>query len=99
VPQEIVRLTSEEEFGVQLVDPRTAGGGKVAPERQWSEMVIGECEVSPKGARDDLVDTVMQALWFLRKSGEAQLGAERKGEGRHRLRPPSDRQSEPIYDV
>jgi predicted phage terminase large subunit-like protein len=115
VAQEIVRLTSEEEFGVQLVDPRKAGGDKVArayavqhlfenglvhaPERQWSEMVIGECEVFPKGAHDDLVDTVTQALWFLRKSGVAQLGAERTDEGRHRLRPPSDRQNEPIYDV
>jgi hypothetical protein len=62
-------------------------------------MVIGECEAFPKGAHDDLVDTVTQALWFLRKSGVAQIGEERASEGRRRLGPPGERQSEPIYDV
>ena len=115
VAQEIVRLSSDEEFGVQLIDPRKAGGDKVArayavqhlfenglvyaPERAWAELVIGECEVFPKGAHDDLVDTVTQALWFLRKSGVALLGDERGGDLRQRARPPGERQSEPIYDV
>jgi predicted phage terminase large subunit-like protein len=115
VAQEIQRLCGAEEFGVQLLDPRKAGGDKVArahavqhlfengliyaPERQWSEMVIGECEVFPKGAHDDLVDTVTQALWYLRKSGLALLGEERIAEQRRYARPPGERQSEPIYDV
>jgi len=38
------------------------------PERQWSEIMIGECEVVPKGARDDLVDTMMQTLWNARST-------------------------------
>jgi predicted phage terminase large subunit-like protein len=115
VAQEVVRLCGEEEFGVQLIDPRKAGGDKVArayavqhlfenglvyaPERAWSELVIGECEVFPKGAHDDLVDTVTQALWFLRKSGLALLGEERVGGSRRQSMPPGERQSEPIYDV
>ena len=115
VAQEMARLCGAEEFGVQLVDPRKAGGDKVArayavqhlfenglvyaPERAWSELVIGECEVFPKGAHDDLVDTVTQALWFLRKSGMALLAEERGEERRRREAPPGERRSEPIYDV
>jgi hypothetical protein len=59
----------------------------------------GECEIFPKGAHDDLVDTVTQALWFLRKSGVALLSEERAGDVRERSRLPGERQSEPIYDV
>jgi predicted phage terminase large subunit-like protein len=115
VAQEILRLCGGEEFGVQLVDPRKAGGDKVArayavqhlfenglvyaPERQWAEMVIGECEVFPKGAHDDLVDTVTQALWFLRKSGVAVLAEERQSASSGPWRAAGERRSEPIYDV
>jgi predicted phage terminase large subunit-like protein len=115
VAQEIVRLCGGEEFGVQLVDPRKAGGDKVArayavqhlfenglvyaPERQWAEMVIGECEVFPKGAHDDLVDTVTQALWFLRKSGMALLAEEPQSTPSGTWRVPGERRGEPIYDV
>lgn len=115
VAQEILRFCGGEEFGVQLVDPRKAGGDKVArayavqhlfenglvyaPERQWSETVIGECESFPKGAHDDLVDTVTQALWFLRKSGMALLAEERQGAPERPWRKRVERQSEPIYDV
>jgi predicted phage terminase large subunit-like protein len=115
VAQEVVRLCGEEEFGVQLIDPRKAGGDKVArayavqhlfenglvyaPERAWSELVIGECEVFPKGAHDDLVDTVTQALWFLRKSGLALLGEERVGGLRRQSMSLGERQTEPLYDV
>jgi len=70
-----------------------------APERAWAETVIAGCEIFPKGAHDDLVETVTQALWFLRKAGVAQLGDERAGGGPRRSRPPAERQSEPIYDV
>lgn len=111
VAQEIQRLCGGEEFGVQLVDPRKAGGDKVArayavqhlfenglvhaPERDWAELVIGECEMFPKGAHDDLVDTVTQALWFLRRAGLAPLAEERIAWRPERNPPPS----EPIYDV
>jgi predicted phage terminase large subunit-like protein len=114
VAQEIIRLCGAEEFGVQLVDPRKAGGDKVArahavqhlfeaglvyaPERQWAETVIGECETFPKGAHDDLVDTVTQALWFLRKSGLAVL-AEERAAAPMRWREAGTRSGERIYDV
>jgi predicted phage terminase large subunit-like protein len=115
VAQEIVRLLGEEEFGVTLIDPRKAGGDKVArayavqhlfengvvyaPERAWSETVISECEVFPKGTHDDLVDTVTQALWFLRKSRIALLVDERASDDRERQRVPGDLRQVPIYDV
>jgi len=115
VAQEITRICGAEEFGCQLVDPRKAGGDKVArayavqhlfenglvyaPERQWAEMVIGECEVFPKGAHDDLVDTVTQALWFLRKTGLAVLAEERRGEAVKDWRAGGAGRATPIYDV
>ena len=92
VAQEIVRLCSGEKFGVTLIDPRQAGGDKVArayaiqhlfenglvyaPERGWAEKVIAECEVFPKGAHDDQVDCLVQAIWWLRKHGMALLARE-----------------------
>ena len=112
VAQEIRRLCGGEEFGVELVDPRKAGGDKVArayavqhlfenglvyaPERHWAELVIGECEMFPKGAHDDLVATVTQALWHLRRAGVAPIAEERAA---WRREPPGARRSEPIYDV
>jgi predicted phage terminase large subunit-like protein len=115
VAQEILRLCGGEEFGVELADPRKMGGDKVArayavqhlfenglvyaPDREWAEMVIGECEVFPRGAHDDLVDTVTQALWYLRKSGIALLAEERQSDLRQSRLPPAERQSAPIYDV
>lgn len=81
--QEIRRLYSRSGFGVQLVDPK--GQDKVArvisiqhlfeagqvwtPDRDWADMVRDECGKFPKGAHDDLVDTVSGALRFLRDSG------------------------------
>jgi hypothetical protein len=37
--------------------------------RVWADMVITECESFPKGKNDDLVDTLVQALTFMRKTG------------------------------
>ncbi len=42
-----------------------------APDRDWAEMAIGECEKFPKGAHDDIVDAITQGLIFLRQSGFA----------------------------
>jgi predicted phage terminase large subunit-like protein len=45
--------------------------------RVWADMVVTEVESFPKGIHDDLVDTVSQAITFMRKSGMIQRGAER----------------------
>ena len=84
VAQEIRRLFADEGWSTQLVQPR---GDKVsrmysvqhlfsegmifAPDRDWAEQVIGECEKFPKGEHDDIPDSVSQALFFLRTTGWA----------------------------
>jgi hypothetical protein len=45
--------------------------------RVWADMVVTEVESFPKGRHDDLVDTVSQAINFMRRSGMIQRGAER----------------------
>ena len=45
--------------------------------RVWADMVVTEVESFPKGIHDDLVDTVSQAINFMRRSGMIQRGAER----------------------
>jgi predicted phage terminase large subunit-like protein len=73
-------------LGVELLDP-TKYGDKVArvhaiqhlfademiyaPDKSWADMVIDQCALFPKGARDDLVDSTSQALRYLRESGFA----------------------------
>lgn len=37
--------------------------------RKWAEMVIKECALFPRGTSDDLVDTVTQAIRWLRETG------------------------------
>lgn len=83
VGQELTRLYSNYGYSVELIDPK--GQDKVArayavqpifenetvfaPERSWADMVITECEQFPRGKHDDLVDTVTQALRWLRDRG------------------------------
>jgi hypothetical protein len=38
-----------------------------APNRDWAELVITEIEVFPKGRCDDLTDSTMQAIKYLRE--------------------------------
>jgi phage terminase large subunit-like protein len=40
-----------------------------APDTAWAEEVINEVSVFPRGANDDYVDTVSQALLWIRKNG------------------------------
>lgn len=47
-----------------------------APERDWSEMVIDEMAVFPKGRHDDLTDSSTQAIKYLREQGMAQTDEE-----------------------
>jgi predicted phage terminase large subunit-like protein len=84
VQNEIYRLIGRREIRVILVKPN---GDKVArlnatvpifesgivfaPEKDWSEMVIRQVASFPRGKHDDLVDTVSQALIYLRNTGVA----------------------------
>jgi len=68
VAQEIRRLYGAEDFAVQLINPGSldklarvysiqhlfSEGMIFAPDRQWADMVIRQCEVFPKGKHDDL---------------------------------------------
>lgn len=46
----------------------------------WADMVVTECASFPKGKHDDIVDTVTQALRFLRVTGMLSRGEERTAE-------------------
>lgn len=79
VANEIRRLYSRDNWGVQLINPV---GDKVsrahsivplftddciwAPDTKWSQLVISQCESFPKAAHDDLVDSVTQFLQWAR---------------------------------
>ena len=83
VSQEMRRLYSNENYAVQLCDPKSqdklsrlysvqhlfAEGLVYAPDRSWADMVITQVGQFPKGRRDDLVDTVSQAIKHLRDQG------------------------------
>lgn len=88
--QELRRVYGHEDFGVQLVDPR--GQDKLArlyavqhlffdgliyaPEKSWADMVLTQVATFPKAKHDDLVDTVSQALGYMRKNGLLVRGRE-----------------------
>jgi predicted phage terminase large subunit-like protein len=81
--QEIRRSFASENFGLILEDPKNldkvarlyavqhifSEGMVYAPDRVYTEMVINQVSVFPKGKHDDLVDTVSQAIKFLRDRG------------------------------
>jgi predicted phage terminase large subunit-like protein len=83
VAQEIRRLYSHEDWGVQMYDPKTldklarlysiqhlfAEGIIYAPDRAFADMVIQQVSVFPKGKNDDIVDTVSMAVKHFRDRG------------------------------
>jgi predicted phage terminase large subunit-like protein len=90
VVNEIRRLCKLNDFGVRSIDPGsrdkvarayavqpTFANGKIyAPDRDWADQVITECEVFPKGAHDDRVDSTTQAIQWFRANGLLDTGAE-----------------------
>lgn len=114
VAQEIRRLYSHEEFGVQLIDPK--GQDKVARaysiqhllaegivhaplDYPWADMLVTQCSQFPKGKHDDLVDTVTQALRWLRTSGMMQRADERTAEINRAKEFTGNRGADPLYPV
>jgi predicted phage terminase large subunit-like protein len=82
VANEMNRLYREDGWIVQLVDPNRdkvtrahavepafAAGLVFAPDEEWAERFIEECEVFPKGKHDDRVDALTQGIKFLRENG------------------------------
>lgn len=99
VAQEMRRLHSQEGWGIMTVSPE---GDKVArayavqslfsdglvyaPDREWSQMVIDEMAVFPKGSYKDLTDATTQALKHLREIGLAVRREEKTAEEDDRMR-------------
>ena len=91
VIQELRRVTSAEEFGIQGIDPGRSDkwqrlhsvshlwqeGIFWAPNKDWAEMVLLEVQQFPKGKHDDLTDTCAHAAKFLRDSGLLSRAPER----------------------
>jgi predicted phage terminase large subunit-like protein len=94
VAQEIRRVFNTARFGVQMYDPKTldkvarlysiqhifSEGMVYAPNKDWAEMVIRQVSSFPRGAHDDLVDTVSMGLKHLRDVGMLTRAPERMAE-------------------
>jgi predicted phage terminase large subunit-like protein len=94
VAQELRRVFANEDIVVLMYDPKTldktarlyavqhifSEGMVYAPNKDWAEMVIRQVSSFPRGAHDDLVDTVSMALSHLRKTGHLTRAAERMRE-------------------
>jgi len=94
VAQEIRRLTSREKFGVELFDPKSqdktarlysvqhlfAEGIIYAPQTKWSEKVITQVGLFPKGKHDEYVDLTSMGLRKLRDIGILIRQPEREAE-------------------
>jgi predicted phage terminase large subunit-like protein len=94
VAQELRRVFNSAKFGVQMYDPKTldkvarlysiqhifSEGMVFAPNKDWAEMVIRQTASFPRGAHDDLVDTVSMGLKHLRDVGMLTRAPERMAE-------------------
>ena len=102
--QEIANRYGPQRFAIQLcqvkgdklaramsVIPTFTQGLVYAPIRDWSDMVISEMATFPRGRYDDLTDSTVQALRYLRDAGLAQTDdeavAEERERGMHRSQP------------
>lgn len=81
VAQEIKRLNKTANWDVQLINPGNAdkisrayavqpifsGGYVFAPDKDWADKLIAQCEAFPKAKHDDMLDALSQGLKFLRE--------------------------------
>ena len=111
VAQEIKRLNKNCSWSVKLINPGSAdkvaraysvqavfsNGTVYAPDRDWADKVITQCEHFPKAAHDDLVDSMTQAVRYLREQNllrrPEEVLADITREASYR--PPS----KPVYEV
>ena len=93
VHHEMMRLYARHDWGVTFCDPTRAGsksarahsvshlleeGMVYAPNTEWAEMVQTQCMLFPKGSHDDLVDSLVQGLRYLRDNGLLARRAEQR---------------------
>ena len=111
VSQELRRLFANEPWSVQLSDPKSLDkmarlysvqhmfveGMVFAPDREYVEPVIAECEVFPKGKHDDLADTTSGALRHLRDLGLLQRPPEVRYDLEEDMRHGMQRAPSPLY--
>lgn len=111
VAQEIKRLQRTNTWGVQLINPGSldkvarayavqptfSNGVVYAPDKDWADKVITQCENFPKVKHDDLVDSLTQALKYLRERNlirrPEEVIADIKFESSHKIT------SKSLYDV
>jgi len=112
VAQELRRVFNSAKFGVQMYDPKTldkvarlysiqhifSEGMVFAPNKDWAEMVIRQTSSFPRGAHDDLVDTVSMGLKHLRDVGMLTRAPERMAEIED-SRVFHGNQNEPLYNA
>jgi predicted phage terminase large subunit-like protein len=111
VAQELKRLNRTQNWTVELVNPgaldKVARAYSVqaifsnaqvwAPDRDWADKVITQCESFPRGKHDDAVDSTTQALRYLRERGllnrQEDFAAQAEFEASYRPK------TRPAYDV
>lgn len=111
--QELRRMYRNEDFGVRLLDPKGVDkvsrvysvqhlfseGMIYAPtSKVWADQVITQCSQFPKAKHDDIVDTVSQALRWLRTTGMISRAAERIAEVEESMRLTTSDDA-PLYPV
>ena len=113
VAQEIRRVFNSAGFAVQMYDPKTldkvarlysiqhifSEGMVYAPNKDWAEMVIRQTSSFPRGAHDDLVDTVSMGLKHLRDVGMLTRAPERMAEIEDGKVFHGNSQNEPLYNA
>jgi phage terminase large subunit-like protein len=72
-----------------VVQPILSNGIVYAPVRDWSESLITQASVLPKGKHDDMVDSMTMALKYLRDVGIVQNVEEVLAEENERVVPRS----------
>jgi len=60
------KLYGDKVARVQSVEPLFADGMIFAPDKAWADQVINQCAIFPRGSHDDLVDSMSQAIRYLR---------------------------------
>ena len=84
--QEMRKVYGNDKWATQLINPKGdkvaraysiqhifAEGMVYAPERDWSELAISECEKFPKGAHDDLPDCFVAGTLIATKRGNVPI--------------------------
>ena len=113
VAQEIRRVFNSSNFAVQMYDPKTldkvarlysiqhlfSEGMIYAPNKDWAEMVIRQTSSFPRGAHDDLVDTVSMGLKHLRDVGMLTRAPERMAEIEEGKVFHGNNQNAPLYNA